>query len=203
MPNATGYILVQRSTEEVRYDKYEGGLFEDIDTRMQNPKPELFVKSKLPDGNWGTYYFADGFPAYFGNFCTIHPANVLGVYPSGVLCRFEHIFYGFFLYNDELFVKTRGEVRVKPTMASGRTYSFKTGEQTAFASDIMVEPLEMRMVVEVLPEFADAVVQNDGYCPCLIEQSEDTKCPCKAFREQTESGLCHCGRYEKIKEESV
>lgn len=37
---------------------------------------------------------------------------------------------------------------------------------------------------------------NDGYCPCVIEKNEDTKCMCKAFREQ-DSGECHCGLYIK------
>ena len=39
---------------------------------------------------------------------------------------------------------------------------------------------------------------NDGYCPCAIEQTEDTLCPCKDFREQDTPGLCLCGRYEKV-----
>lgn len=50
---------------------------------------------------------------------------------------------------------------------------------------------------------ADVTVQelidaNNGYCPCAIYQNADTKCPCKEFREQTEPGECHCGRYEKV-----
>ena len=52
--------------------------------------------------------------------------------------------------------------------------------------------------VEINPDFAAAVEANDGYCPCLIERSEDTLCPCKDFREQTEPGECHCGRFAKV-----
>ena len=37
---------------------------------------------------------------------------------------------------------------------------------------------------------------NDGYCPCKIERTEETKCMCKEFRDQ-ESGECHCGLYIK------
>jgi hypothetical protein len=37
---------------------------------------------------------------------------------------------------------------------------------------------------------------NDGYCPCAIEKTEDTKCMCKQFREQG-IGYCHCGLYYK------
>lgn len=40
---------------------------------------------------------------------------------------------------------------------------------------------------------------NNGYCPCATKKTEDTKCMCKAFREQ-EEGECHCGLYVKIKD---
>jgi ferredoxin-thioredoxin reductase catalytic subunit len=43
----------------------------------------------------------------------------------------------------------------------------------------------------------DAISDNDGYCPCKIEKNEDTKCMCKEFRDQKESGMCHCGLYYK------
>ena len=33
---------------------------------------------------------------------------------------------------------------------------------------------------------------NDGYCPCQVEKNEDTKCPCKMFRESHE---CVCELY--------
>lgn len=42
----------------------------------------------------------------------------------------------------------------------------------------------------------EALEKNDGYCPCRIRKSEDTKCPCKEFREM-EHGTCHCGLYVK------
>ena len=42
-----------------------------------------------------------------------------------------------------------------------------------------------------------AIKDNDGYCVCAIEKTPDTKCMCKEFREQEESGLCHCGLYKK------
>lgn len=50
---------------------------------------------------------------------------------------------------------------------------------------------------------ADVTVQKaidatDGYCPCAIEQNENTKCPCLAFRVQLWPGECHCGRFEKV-----
>lgn len=45
---------------------------------------------------------------------------------------------------------------------------------------------------------AMAVKENDGYCPCLLERNEDTKCPCKAKREQ---GICICGLYVEVEED--
>lgn len=41
-----------------------------------------------------------------------------------------------------------------------------------------------------------ALKDNDGYCPCRVQKTKDTKCMCKEFREQT-SGECHCGLYYK------
>ena len=43
----------------------------------------------------------------------------------------------------------------------------------------------------------DKLKENDGYCPCRIEQTPDTKCMCKEFREQTNTGTCRCGLYIK------
>ena len=59
--------------------------------------------------------------------------------------------------------------------------------------------------IEINPdkEFADkmrkAIRDNDGYCPCRIQKTEDTKCMCKEFLEM-EEGTCHCGLYQKFKE---
>lgn len=46
-----------------------------------------------------------------------------------------------------------------------------------------------------------ALKDNNGFCPCAIVRSEDTKCMCKEFREM-EEGTCHCGLYIKIKDTS-
>ena len=48
-------------------------------------------------------------------------------------------------------------------------------------------------------KMTEAVKQNFGYCPCLVEQSPDTVCICKDFKEQNIEGECHCGRYIKVK----
>jgi ferredoxin-thioredoxin reductase catalytic subunit len=50
---------------------------------------------------------------------------------------------------------------------------------------------------DTVKEIRQALRENDGYCPCRIEKTEDTKCMCKEFREQTEPGSCHCGLYVK------
>ena len=43
--------------------------------------------------------------------------------------------------------------------------------------------------------------QKDGYCPCRLERTEDTRCMCREFREQiadpTYEGFCHCMLYYK------
>lgn len=52
---------------------------------------------------------------------------------------------------------------------------------------------------EIDPSVKALVRQNGGYCPCLIDKTPDTKCPCKDFREMTE-GVCLCGRFEKVNE---
>lgn len=49
---------------------------------------------------------------------------------------------------------------------------------------------------ELVQEIRKKLKQNCGYCPCIIEKTEDTKCMCKEFREQ-KSGECHCGLYVK------
>lgn len=53
---------------------------------------------------------------------------------------------------------------------------------------------------EIDPGFRKYVIENDGYCPCMVEKTPDTKCMCREFREQKEPGPCHCGRYEKYEE---
>ena len=49
---------------------------------------------------------------------------------------------------------------------------------------------------DLVAEIRQKLKENDNYCPCRIEKTDDTKCMCKEFREQ-ESGECHCGLYVK------
>lgn len=66
------------------------------------------------------------------------------------------------------------------------------------------QPIEVslapnRLRIEVADESVRANVKaNDGYCPCMIYKTPDTKCMCKQFRDQKEPGPCHCGLYRKV-----
>lgn len=46
-------------------------------------------------------------------------------------------------------------------------------------------------------EIREGLKLNNNHCPCMIEQTDDTLCMCKDFREQEEAGYCHCGLYYK------
>ena len=51
---------------------------------------------------------------------------------------------------------------------------------------------------QFVAEMRQAIKDNEGYCPCVITRSPDTKCMCKEFREMIdngETGMCHCGLY--------
>lgn len=50
---------------------------------------------------------------------------------------------------------------------------------------------------EHVREVREALRKNDGYCPCRIEKTPETKCMCKEFLEQ-DSGECLCGLYVKV-----
>ncbi len=41
-----------------------------------------------------------------------------------------------------------------------------------------------------------ALRENDGYCPCAIVKTEDTKCLCGDFTRMTE-GTCRCKLFIK------
>ena len=52
--------------------------------------------------------------------------------------------------------------------------------------------------IETYIQVSNAIKANNVYCPCALQPTPDTKCPCKAFREQTTAGECHCGAYLKV-----
>ena len=49
---------------------------------------------------------------------------------------------------------------------------------------------------DIVKEIRRKLKETDGYCPCRISRTEDTKCMCKEFLEM-KSGMCHCGLYIK------
>lgn len=57
---------------------------------------------------------------------------------------------------------------------------------------------------EVVETIKAGLKKKNGYCPCRLEQTDDTKCMCKEFREQIADpefeGFCHCMLYYKSKE---
>ena len=58
-----------------------------------------------------------------------------------------------------------------------------------------------KQVVETIKE---GLKRTGGYCPCLLERSEDTMCMCKKFKDQIADpdfeGFCHCMLYYKSKD---
>jgi ferredoxin-thioredoxin reductase catalytic subunit len=54
---------------------------------------------------------------------------------------------------------------------------------------------------DLVQEIRQKIKDNDGYCPCRLEKTKDTKCMCKDFIENAKPGEeCHCGLYIKVKE---
>lgn len=58
---------------------------------------------------------------------------------------------------------------------------------------------------EIVKIVKEGLKQRDGYCPCVVEKSENTKCMCKEFRDQIKDpnfkGYCHCRLYLKTDEQ--
>lgn len=54
---------------------------------------------------------------------------------------------------------------------------------------------------EIVKVVKEGLAKTGGYCPCIIEKSEATKCMCLQFREQIKDpdfeGFCHCMLYYK------
>lgn len=57
-------------------------------------------------------------------------------------------------------------------------------------------------IIEINQKIKALVDANGGYCPCAVKQTPRTKCICDDFRNQLIVGPCHCGRYEKVLEQS-
>ena len=59
---------------------------------------------------------------------------------------------------------------------------------------------EDRKIVDAIRE---GLKKKNGHCPCRLEETEDTMCMCKEFRDQIADpefeGFCHCRLYFKEK----
>lgn len=53
---------------------------------------------------------------------------------------------------------------------------------------------------EIVNRIRTALKENEGYCPCALQRTPETKCMCKNFLEEIEEGYCHCGLYMKTKD---
>lgn len=56
---------------------------------------------------------------------------------------------------------------------------------------------------ETVRVIKEGLKKKEGYCPCRMEKTEDTKCMCREFRDQIADpdyeGYCHCLLYYKEK----
>lgn len=57
---------------------------------------------------------------------------------------------------------------------------------------------------ELVAQIQEGLRRKEGYCPCRLERTTDTKCMCKEFRDQIADpnfeGYCHCLLYYKSKD---
>lgn len=65
-------------------------------------------------------------------------------------------------------------------------------------------PIRLNENEEIVRVVREGLKKRGGYCPCRREDSEDTKCICREFREQMNDpdfeGYCHCMLYYKYKD---
>ena len=57
---------------------------------------------------------------------------------------------------------------------------------------------------EIVKTIREGLAKKDGYCPCRLEKTPDTKCMCTEVRDQIADpefeGYCHCMLYYKSKD---
>jgi ferredoxin-thioredoxin reductase catalytic subunit len=53
---------------------------------------------------------------------------------------------------------------------------------------------------ELVKDVREGLWRTGGFCPCRVAQTEDTRCMCKDFREQSTEGECYCGLFIKVKD---
>ena len=60
--------------------------------------------------------------------------------------------------------------------------------------NLKVRKMKLNPDKEYLEMMRNSIKERNGYCPCIPKylDSDDTKCPCKEFRENK---YCHCKLY--------
>lgn len=52
--------------------------------------------------------------------------------------------------------------------------------------------LKLNTDKETAFKILNKIYDNNGYCPCRLNKTKDTICPCK---EMIENNKCHCGLF--------
>lgn len=53
---------------------------------------------------------------------------------------------------------------------------------------------------DLVKDIKKRIKNNGGHCCCAIQKNEDTKCPCKMFRDTQE---CICGLYIRVPKDLI
>lgn len=48
---------------------------------------------------------------------------------------------------------------------------------------------------KIVEKITNRIKINNGHCPCQLEKTSDTICPCKPLKK---NGICHCNLYKKV-----
>lgn len=63
--------------------------------------------------------------------------------------------------------------------------------------------IRLNQDAQVVADIRAGLERTGGYCPCRRAHTEENRCMCKEFREQTADpdfeGYCHCMLYYKEK----
>lgn len=117
-------------------------------------------------------------------------------------------------------LKEHGVVDMPVLLVNNKFYSFaeainyirsKDNENNYNESEVISDVSNKVKIIKLETEHAKKVEnalknETDGYCPCKLTHTEDTKCMCKDFRdsveslEENESVACDCGLYMASKD---
>lgn len=63
-------------------------------------------------------------------------------------------------------------------------------------NNIEINYAEPELVLEIRAQLrANKEAYGKSYCPCVIEHTDDSVCPCKDFRTNIDLKRCHCGLF--------